>query len=131
MRAYQPRAGTPRVGGGLLPRIMYLLTPVLALALLPSNVVVAALPVIREEWGTNATAMGWVYGAYQAGYVAAVLLILPLTDRVPAGRVILACTVGTLAAFLAFPFLTHDVTTAVIWRMLAGAGLAGIYMPGV
>jgi MFS family permease len=117
--------------GAPVPRILFLLTPVLALALLPSNVVVAGLPLMRDEWATSATAMGWVFGAYQAGYVGAVLLLLPLTDRVPAGRVIAACTLGTTLAFLAFVLLAHDVTSAALIRIVAGAGLAGIYMPGV
>jgi MFS family permease len=114
-----------------VPRILLLLTPALALVLVPSNVVVAGLPLMREEWATSATAMGWVFGAYQAGYVGAVLLLLPLTDRVPAGRVIAVCALGTALAFLAFAFFAHDVTSAAAIRVVAGAGLAGVYMPGV
>jgi MFS family permease len=112
-------------------RPLVLLTPLLALALIPSNVVVAGLPLIRAEWDTSATAMGWVFAAYQGGYVAAVLLLLPLTDRIPATRVIAACVAATGAASLAFAFLAHDVVSATALRALAGAGLAGVYMPGV
>jgi hypothetical protein len=36
----------------------YLLTSVLALVLLPSNVVAAAVPLLREEWSANATEGG-------------------------------------------------------------------------
>src|SRR4029079_12417694 len=53
---------------------------VLLLALLPSNVVATALPLLRVEWSASATALGWVFAAYQVGYVGAVLLLLPLTD---------------------------------------------------
>ncbi len=111
-------------------RVVWLLGPVLALALLPSNVVATALPLLREEWGASATEMGWVFAAYQVGYVASVLLLLPLTDRIPAGRVIAACSVLVSAAFLLFPLLAHDVWSASALRALAGVGLAGVYMPG-
>ncbi len=125
------RHAAPLRGEPALTRPLLLLPPLLALALLPSNVVVAALPLMRAEWDASATAMGWVFGAYQGGYVAAVLLILPLTDRLPATRVIAACLVATSGASVLFPFLAHDVPTAVALRALAGAGLAGVYMPGV
>ncbi|HET8627662.1 MAG TPA: MFS transporter [Thermomicrobiales bacterium] len=107
-----------------------LLGPILALALLPSNVVATALPLLRDEWHAGATALGWVFAAYQAGYVAAVLLVLPLTDRFPAGRVIAACAAVNGVAFLGFPLLAHGVWSASALRALAGAGLAGIYLPG-
>lgn len=109
----------------------YLLGPVLALVLLPSNVVAAAIPLLRTEWSATALAVGWVFAAYQVGYLISVLVVLPLTDRVPAGRVIAACTAVTSFAFLLFPFLASSVWSAAALRLLAGLGLAGIYMPGV
>jgi MFS family permease len=45
----------------------YLLTIVLALVLLPSNVVAAVVPLLRAEWGASAAEVGWVFAAYQAG----------------------------------------------------------------
>ncbi len=45
----------------------YLLGPVLALALIPSNVVAAALPLLRADWDATATTSGWVFAAYQVG----------------------------------------------------------------
>src|SRR5439155_486821 len=112
-------------------RAAWLLGPVLALALLPSNVVATALPLLRGEWHATATEMGIVFAAYQVGYVAAVLLVLPLTDRVAAGRVIAACFAATAAAFLLFPLGAHGVWSAAALRVLAGVGLAGVYLPGV
>ncbi|MBX0327916.1 MFS transporter, partial [Oscillochloris sp. ZM17-4] len=120
----RPEPGRPR------PWRIFLLGPVLALVLLPSSFTAAALPILRAEWGASAAAIGWVFAAYQAGYVLSVLLILPLTDRFPIGWVISACTVATCAAFLAFPLLAHDVWSASAIRFVAGLGLAGIYMPG-
>ncbi len=114
-----------------MTRGVLLLAPVLGLVLLPSNVVATALPILREEWRVSNTEMGWVFAAYQAGYVTAVLVLLPLTDRFPVGRVILACAVGSALVSAAFPFLAGDVWSASALRALAGAGLAGVYLPGV
>ena len=60
---------------------VWLLTATLALTLLPSNVVPTAVPLLRQEWGTSDAELGGVFTAYRLGYLAAVLLILPLTDR--------------------------------------------------
>lgn len=108
-----------------------LLGLVLALVLLPSELPAAALPLLRHEWDASATAAGWLVGSYQAGYVAAVLLLLPLTDRVPAGRVIVVCAVSAALAFIAFPLVARDIWSAAALRALGGAALAGVYMPGV
>jgi MFS family permease len=108
----------------------FVLGPVLALALLPSGFTAAALPLLQADWGASATAIGWVFAAYQVGYVVSVLVILPLTDRFPAGQVIVACVVISSTAFVLFPFLAHDVWSAALVRFFAGLGLAGIYMPG-
>jgi MFS family permease len=108
----------------------FLLGPVLALALLPSGFTAAALPLLQADWNTSAMGIGWVFAAYQLGYVVSVLGILPLTDRFQVGKVIVVCALITSAAFLLFPFLARDVWSAAIVRFFAGLGLAGIYMPG-
>ena len=112
-------------------RRAYLLTTVLALVLLPSNVVAAAVPLLQEEWSANATEVGWVFAAYQVGYVVSVLFVLPLTDRVRPGIILIWCTVLASLSFVLFPLLATDVWSASGLRFLAGLGLAGIYMPGV
>ena len=109
----------------------YLLTIVLALVLLPSNVVAAVVPLLRAEWGASAAEVGWVFAAYQAGYVVGVLFLLPMTDRVRTGTVLVWCTVVAAVSFVLFPFLAEEVWSASALRFLAGLGLAGIYMPGV
>ncbi len=113
------------------PSRAYLLTSVLALALLPSNVVAAVVPLLQEEWGASATEIGWVFASYQVGYVVSVLVVLPLTDRIRPGAILIWCTVLASLSFVMFPLLAKDVWSASGLRFLAGLGLAGIYMPGV
>ena len=107
------------------------LSTTLALVLLPSQLPAAALPLMRTEWNASSAALGWVNSAYLLGYAAAVLVVLPLTDRVRLSRVIAIGALVTALANLAFAFAAHDVITASLLRMIAGFGLAGVYMPGV
>lgn len=114
-----------------MTRTVWLLTATLALTLLPSNVVPTAVPLLRQEWGTSDAELGGVFTAYRLGYLAAVLLILPLTDRWRASYVIGTCSAVAALAFLLFPFVAYDPWSAALLRGAAGLGLAGVYLPGV
>ncbi|HET8567614.1 MAG TPA: MFS transporter [Candidatus Limnocylindria bacterium] len=108
-----------------------LLGATLALTLLPSNVPAAAIPLLAAEWDASNAALGWVVGAHLFGYSLAVLVVLPLTDRFgPRPIVVIGATLAGVAS-LALPLVGRDVTAAVLTRLAAGAGLAGVYMPGV
>jgi MFS family permease len=109
----------------------FALSASLALVLLPSQLPAAALPLLRSDWNASATALGWVVGAYQLGYALAVLVVLPLTDRVRPSRVIAAGAFVTWAANILLALAAQDVLTASAFRVLAGFGLAGVYLPGV
>ena len=107
------------------------LSATLALVLLPSQLQAAALPLLRTEWNASSGELGWVVSAYLLGYAGAVLVVLPLTDRVPPSRVITIGALVTAIANLAFAFFAHDVITGSLLRVVAGFGLAVVYMPGV
>ena len=107
------------------------LSATLALVLLPSQLPAAALPLLRTEWNASSAELGWVVSAYLLGYAAAVLVVLPLTDRVRPSRVIVIGALVTAVANLGFAFGAQDVITASALRVIAGFGLAGVYMPGV
>jgi MFS family permease len=112
-------------------RMVALIGAVLALSLLPSNLVATALPLLKTEWNASATQMGWVVASYQVGYAVAVLLILPLTDRVRTGVIIALGSALSAVAFVPFGLVAHDVWSASALRIIAGAGLAAVYLPGV
>src|SRR5256886_2242791 len=86
---------------------------------------------MRTEWNASSAELGWVVSAYLLGYAAAVLVVLPLTDRIKPSRVIAIGALVTALANLGFAFAAHDVITASVLRVIAGFGLAGVYMPGV
>ncbi|MBI4308250.1 MAG: MFS transporter [Chloroflexi bacterium] len=104
---------------------------VLGLALLPYASYIAALPLIQQEWGLTNVQAGAISVAAQIGYVVAVLLLLPLTDRLDARRMLLFSTALTALANALFPLVARDAVTGIVLRALAGASHAGVYMPGM
>lgn len=90
----------------------------------------ALLPEFSTEWELSSTQAGWIGSAYFIGYTAAVPFLLILTDRVDPARMFIAAALATGLANLAFAFLADGFWSAALLRAVAGAGLAGTYMPG-
>jgi MFS family permease len=91
----------------------------------------ALIPRFIEVWNLTNTEAGWIAGIYFAGYTVAVPVLVSLTDRIDA-RLIFFLGVGLSAVAAAgFAFLAEGFWTAFVFRALAGAGLSGIYMPGL
>jgi MFS family permease len=91
----------------------------------------ALLPAFAEEWHLSNTEAGWISGIYYAGYVVAVPLLTSLTDRMDARRIYLVSTALGGVASIGFAVLADGFWSALLWRTLAGVGLAGTYMPGL
>src|SRR5215471_10368458 len=91
----------------------------------------ALLPELRAEWGLTYAWAGWVEGAFQAGYLITVPVLVTLTDRVDARRIFTgAALIGALAS-LGFALMARGMWSACLLRALAGVGLAGTFMPGL
>ena len=91
----------------------------------------ALLPTFFADWGLSNTDAGWINGIYFAGYMIAVPVLTSLTDHVPPRRVYVGSMVLCAVASLGFAFAAEGFWTALLFRALAGAGLAGTYMPGL
>jgi MFS family permease len=91
----------------------------------------ALLPGYIDRWALSKTEAGWLLGIFFAAYVAAVPVLVALTDRVPARRVYLVGAGCTTAAHLGFATLAEGFWSALALRALAGIGWAGCYMPGL
>lgn len=91
----------------------------------------ALLPAYIDRWSLSATEAGWLIGGFFAAYVAAVPVLVALTDRVPARRIYLLGTGLTAASHLGFALLAEGFWGALVLRALAGIGWAGCYMPGL
>ncbi len=91
----------------------------------------ALIPVFQPAWSLSNTEVGWISGVYFAGYVAAVPVLVSLTDRVDARRIYLVSMALSGLAAIGFAIAASGLWTATLWRFLQGVGLAGTYMPGL
>lgn len=103
----------------------------LLVGLLPLASFAALLPGFTAAWGLSSSEAGWISGIYYVGYVLAVPFIMSATDRHDARPVYLCGTALSAATTFAFAALAQGFWSALLWRVLAGIGLAGTYMPGL
>ena len=91
----------------------------------------AFLPTLRSEWGMTGAEAGLVSGAFFFGYMLAVPFLSGMTDRIDARTVFIgACFLGAVGT-TGFAWLANGTVSAAAFQALAGAGLAGSYMPGL
>lgn len=91
----------------------------------------ALLPQFLDLWSLTSTEAGWLNGIYFGAYMFAVPVLVSLTDRVDPRWVYAVGAVMTALATLGFALLAGGFWSALWLRALAGAGLAGTYMPGL
>ncbi len=89
------------------------------------------LPKLQDEWSLNNSQAGFISGAFFAGYMAAVPLLVSLTDRVDARRVYFVSSVVAAAALAGMAVFAEGLVSASLMQLAAGAGIAGTYMPGL
>ena len=99
--------------------------------LLPISSYVAALPYIKLEWDLNNTQAALVYSASLAGFVVSALLLMPLTDRVGARRILIGSALLSAVAHLLFPLFASSGVGGAVVRLGAGVGFMGVYTPGL
>lgn len=103
----------------------------LTVLLLPFASYVAAISIIKDEWGLNHTQSGAVYSTYLAGYAISALVVIPLTDRFGPKRVFLTAAPLSIVTHVFFPLVADNIVSGMALMALAGIGLVGIYMPGM
>ena len=92
---------------------------------------VAAMPLLKEEWGLSNTQAGTIFSLGLAGYGIGSLVILPLTDRVGPKPILLSLAVVSVTSHLLFPLLAHGMASASVLRLFHGLGFLGVYVPGL
>src|SRR5215204_6520189 len=91
----------------------------------------ALLPGYIVRWDLSKTEAGWLVGVFFAAYVAAVPVLLALTDRIPTRRIYLIGTGLTALSHLGFALVADGFWSGLALRAVAGVGWAGAYMPGL
>lgn len=100
--------------------------------LLPHVVVPAVMAQhLIPLWGLSNAQAGLLAAAYAAGYMLAVPVLSSLTDRIDARRLLLAGSLFSAVATMAFGWLAQGLLSAALLWGLAGIGFAGAYMPGL
>ncbi|HYX90906.1 MAG TPA: MFS transporter, partial [Myxococcaceae bacterium] len=91
----------------------------------------ALLPRLRDEWALTNSGAGFISGSFFAGYMLAVPILTSLTDRLDARRIYLFATLLSAAGAAGFGQFANGQISGAVFQALAGAGLAGTYMPGL
>ena len=91
----------------------------------------ALVPVFLDAWHLSNSEAGLISGSFFGGYMTAVPVLVSLTDRVDARRVYLFSTALSCIGALGLALLANGLWSALALQALAGAGLAGTYMPGL
>ena len=91
----------------------------------------AVLPLIVDEWGLSGSEAGIIFGAFQAGYLLAVLPAGWLADRFSPRWVIAVGATGTGIPSLLFAGVADGFLVGTALRFLSGVFMAGVYVPGM
>jgi len=91
----------------------------------------AVLPLVVSDWGLSGLAAGVIFGAFQAGYLLAIVPVGALADSRSPRWIIAAGATGTGLASLGFALLAQGAVSGVVLRGVAGAFMAGVYVPGM
>ncbi len=93
----------------------------------------AVVPQLTTEWALSGAAQAWLTMSVQIGFVvgALFLAVSSLADRIEASRLIAVSAVLAAICNAAIPAFSDGATSAIIFRFLTGAALAGVYPPGM
>ncbi|UWG47275.1 MFS family permease [Halanaeroarchaeum sp. HSR-CO] len=91
----------------------------------------AVLPFVVDEWGLTGTEAGVIFGAFQAGYLVAILPAGWLSDRYSPRWIIAVGATGTAVPSLAFAAIADGYLIGVVLRFFSGLFVAGVYVPGM
>ncbi|MEF8872635.1 MAG: MFS transporter [Haloarculaceae archaeon] len=91
----------------------------------------AVLPLVVEEWGLTGLQAGAVFGAFQAGYLVAIVPAGRLADAYSPRWVIAVGATGTAIPSLAFAAVADGYVLGSLLRFLSGVFVAGVYVPGM
>jgi MFS family permease len=95
----------------------------------------SAFPALQPElsalWHLSAAEAGWINGLFFAGYTLSVPFLVAFTDRSDPRRVMLVGLVLAVIGNLGFALAAQGFASAAAFRFIAGAALAGTYMPGL
>lgn len=91
----------------------------------------ALLPAFAQEWRLSNPEAGWIAGITFIAYALGAPLLLTATDRIDARRIYVAGALITALSSAGFASVASGFASGLVFRGLAGLGLAATYMPGL
>jgi hypothetical protein len=88
---------------------------------------------LQTAWQLNASGIGWLTNAVQAGFIVGTLVSATtgLADRLSASKVFAVCGVLGAALNALFALCSTGLVSAIVFRFGVGVALAGIYPLGM
>lgn len=120
----------PRAGDGGR-RAALLLCLVLVPGLAGNMTFQALIPDLQAELAFSATQVGWISTANYLAYALSAPLLVGVTDRIDARSVMALGLAVSVLAGVGSALLVQGFWSALLWRAVAGIGIAGTYMPGL
>jgi MFS transporter, DHA1 family, inner membrane transport protein len=123
----------PRPDPGVPARVLPLIVLAQLLGTSTWFAVNAVIPELQRQFGWDATAVGTLTAALQAGFIAGTLVfaLLTLADRFAARRVFFVCTLAASGCTLVAVIAAPSFVALCALRALTGFFLAGIYPVGM
>ncbi|MBP7065645.1 nitrate/nitrite transporter [Ferrovibrio sp.] len=112
-------------------RLLWLLCIAEVLSMAGFSAFPALQPELSALWQLSAAEAGWINGLFFAGYTLAVPFLVAFTDRSDPRRVMLVGLLLAVVGNLGFALAAQGFVSAALFRFIAGAALAGTYMPGL
>lgn len=125
------RLGGTGVGASSDRRAALLLCLALVPGLAGNMTFQALIPELQAALALSATQVGWISTVNYLAYAAAAPLLVGLTDRFDARLVMASGLLVSAVAGVGSALLLDGFGSALLWRGLAGIGIAGTYMPGL
>ncbi len=113
------------------PRLTAVLCAAEVLTMVGFSAYSVLLAPLRNLWSLSNADAGAIGGMFFAGYTIAVPFLVSMTDRVGSRRVWLFGASLTIIGTGGFGLLANGLATVAVFQAVAGAGLAGTYMPGL
>jgi MFS family permease len=91
----------------------------------------ALIPTFIAEWQLSHSEVGWISGISYGAYVAGVPVLVSVTDRIDARRIVIAFSLLAALSSVGFAWFAEGFWSALVFRALGGLALGGSYMPGL
>jgi MFS family permease len=93
----------------------------------------AVVPQLTAEWSLSAGMQAWITMSVQIGFVVGALVsaLFNLSDRFEAPKVVAFSALAGAIFNSCIPLFSNGPESAMVFRFLTGASMAGVYPPGM